>query len=77
MRRRIFDRFPDHAVLGEEQEDVSGNPESRYVWVLGPLDGTTDFMPSMVPVRFRRDTISYKKTAAKIIVRTKPRLTKG
>lgn len=39
----IQDRFPDHAVLGEEFGE-SGNPDARWRWVLDPLDGTTPFV---------------------------------
>ncbi len=34
--------FPDHAFFGEESGD-SGRPESDYIWVIDPLDGTTNF----------------------------------
>jgi myo-inositol-1(or 4)-monophosphatase len=34
--------FPDHAILGEE-EGSSGNAESEHLWVVDPLDGTTNF----------------------------------
>jgi len=33
--------FPDHAILAEES-GASG--ESEYVWVIDPLDGTTNFL---------------------------------
>ena len=36
-------RYPGHAILGEE--GVAGNlKESEYLWVLDPLDGTTNFL---------------------------------
>jgi len=34
--------FPLHALLGEEG-GVSGNPSSEYLWVVDPIDGTTNF----------------------------------
>lgn len=38
----ILRRFPDHTVLGEEGAEPShGTP---FVWVLDPLDGTTNFI---------------------------------
>ncbi len=37
--------FPDHAILGEEG-GVSGNPQSEYLWVVDPIDGTTNFAHS-------------------------------
>ncbi|HVE76708.1 MAG TPA: inositol monophosphatase family protein [Actinomycetota bacterium] len=41
LRRMIAGRFPDHAVLGEE-EGLIGDPASP-VWVLDPIDGTNNF----------------------------------
>ena len=47
MRQLIADRFPDHAVLGEEfgQEDR----DSTHRWILDPIDGTHSFVQG-VPV---------------------------
>ena len=42
LRRRILDRFPDHAILGEE----FGGDETRdaeHLWLLDPIDGTASF----------------------------------
>ncbi len=33
--------FPDHAVLGEEEN--AGSVEAEHLWVIDPLDGTTNF----------------------------------
>ena len=35
--------YPDHAFLGEET-GRSGNPDSDTVWIIDPLDGTTNFV---------------------------------
>jgi myo-inositol-1(or 4)-monophosphatase len=41
----IAGRFPDHAFLGEEQTGVSSfNLDDRLVWVVDPLDGTTNYV---------------------------------
>ena len=37
----IQDRFPDHAILGEEYGLISGT--SEYKWIVDPLDGTVNF----------------------------------
>jgi myo-inositol-1(or 4)-monophosphatase len=42
MRQMIHDRFPDHAVSGEEWGDEPGT--SRWSWSLDPVDGTRSFM---------------------------------
>ena len=34
--------FPFHSFLGEEG-GVSGNTSSEFLWVVDPLDGTTNF----------------------------------
>jgi len=33
--------FPDHAILAEESGEHQGN---EYIWVIDPLDGTTNFL---------------------------------
>lgn len=38
----IRKHYPNHAVLGEEG-GVSGDVTSEYLWVVDPLDGTTNF----------------------------------
>ena len=40
----IAERFPDHAVLGEEF-GAGGDPTSdpRFCWVFDPIDGTTNY----------------------------------
>ena len=40
---RIKTTFPDHAIVGEEDESASVEPLSDIVWVLDPLDGTRNF----------------------------------
>ena len=42
FRIRIAERFPDHAVLGEEMGG-SATPPSGPCWVFDPIDGTTNF----------------------------------
>jgi len=42
MRRLIGERFPAHAILGEEF-GPSGELGAAYCWVLDPIDGTASF----------------------------------
>ena len=44
FRAMIAERFPTHAVLGEEFE-ASGDREARppFCWVIDPIDGTTNY----------------------------------
>ncbi|MYC34016.1 MAG: inositol monophosphatase [Chloroflexi bacterium] len=46
LERRIAARFPTHGILGEE-DDASADGDTTaadFLWVLDPLDGTTNFM---------------------------------
>jgi histidinol-phosphatase len=42
LRKTIAERFPDHAILGEEFGQASSGSEAR--WVLDPIDGTKSFI---------------------------------
>ncbi len=44
LKEGISSSFPDHAVLGEEDTDGDDAVSSDYLWVLDPLDGTTNFL---------------------------------
>jgi myo-inositol-1(or 4)-monophosphatase len=37
----ILERFPGHAIYGEE--GVQGDPDSPHQWVIDPIDGTVNF----------------------------------
>ena len=53
MRERVGELFPAHGLIGEEgaeAPDVEGDPD--WVWVIDPVDGTTNFIngfPSSAP----------------------------
>ncbi|MCC6197925.1 MAG: inositol monophosphatase [Burkholderiales bacterium] len=36
--------YPDHAILAEEGTNKGANPNADYVWIIDPLDGTTNFL---------------------------------
>ena len=40
----IHSRYPDHTILAEEQ-GLTGN-ESDYLWIIDPIDGTTNYIHS-------------------------------
>ena len=47
LAAEISRRFPDHGILGEEateEEKQSEEPARDTLWVLDPLDGTTNFL---------------------------------
>src|SRR5262245_3684044 len=37
-------RFPDHAFFGEESGKSGDHAASDHVWIIDPLDGTTNFL---------------------------------
>ena len=36
--------YPGHAILAEESGSARGARDSEYVWIIDPLDGTTNFI---------------------------------
>ena len=40
----IHGSYPDHAILAEEGTGRDGNVGSEYLWIIDPLDGTTNFL---------------------------------
>ena len=36
--------YPGHGILAEESGSTRGAPHSEYVWIIDPLDGTTNFI---------------------------------
>lgn len=41
IRKRLTELFPDHGILGEEEDELKGS--SKYRWVVDPLDGTINY----------------------------------
>jgi histidinol phosphatase-like enzyme (inositol monophosphatase family) len=42
IREIIAELHPDHGIIGEEHDDVA--PDSEFVWVIDPIDGTLPFL---------------------------------
>ncbi|MFI5240992.1 MAG: inositol monophosphatase family protein [Microgenomates group bacterium] len=38
---RIKEKYPDHSILSEEEGEIAGS--SEYRWIVDPLDGTKEF----------------------------------
>jgi myo-inositol-1(or 4)-monophosphatase len=36
--------YPDHAILAEEGTSRGSNPDAEHMWIIDPLDGTTNFL---------------------------------
>ncbi|MBQ4814443.1 inositol monophosphatase [Pseudoalteromonas luteoviolacea] len=43
IRETILKSYPDHAIVGEELGHTDGK-DNDYLWVIDPLDGTTNFI---------------------------------
>ncbi len=41
IARVLLARYPDHAILGEEEN--CGSVEAEHLWIVDPLDGTNNF----------------------------------
>jgi len=41
LRERILERYPDHAILGEEEGETGSSP---CRWIIDPIDGTISFL---------------------------------
>ncbi len=40
----IHEAYPDHAILAEEGTAKGANADAENVWIIDPLDGTTNFL---------------------------------
>jgi myo-inositol-1(or 4)-monophosphatase len=43
LRTRVGERYPRHLMIGEESECSEGD-DSPFIWVIDPLDGTTNYL---------------------------------
>ena len=41
ITRVLLERFPDHAIFGEE--GIAGNQASPFQWIVDPIDGTVNY----------------------------------
>ena len=44
LSKAISGSFPEHGIVGEEDSQESEGPASEFLWILDPLDGTTNFL---------------------------------
>ncbi len=42
--RTLLEAYPGHGILAEESGREHGAKDSDYVWIIDPLDGTTNFL---------------------------------
>ncbi len=55
----LLGAYPDHGILGEESGNEFGNKNSDFVWIIDPLDGTTNFIHGF-PVYAVSIALSFK-----------------
>ena len=41
---QLLTAYPNHGILAEESGSEHGNPNADHVWIIDPLDGTTNFI---------------------------------
>ena len=47
LSKEIMARFPEHGIIGEEDEKPEDAVAPDFVWVLDPLDGTKNFLQGL------------------------------
>jgi histidinol-phosphate aminotransferase len=52
MRARVAERFPEHAIVGEELGATAGN---EWLWVFDPVDGTSAMVRTAIAEAFGAD----------------------
>src|SRR5574344_2935890 len=55
----LLTAYPGHGILAEESGQEYGAQNSDYVWIIDPLDGTTNFIPGF-PVYCVSIALSFK-----------------
>ncbi|MBI2611643.1 inositol monophosphatase [Candidatus Gottesmanbacteria bacterium] len=44
IRKRIWEKYPEHTILGEESYDIKKDySKEKNLWIVDPIDGTTNF----------------------------------
>ena len=74
LRRRIGERFPDHTIVGEEEEESVGAAGAPR-WILDPIDGTHSFTRGVemwaTLIAFERDGVVEVGVASAPAMRTR------
>lgn len=63
----ILQAYPGHGILGEETGRTHGAPHSDYVWIIDPLDGTTNFIHGL-PVYAVSIALAYRGQVQQAVV---------
>jgi myo-inositol-1(or 4)-monophosphatase len=63
----LLEAYPGHAILAEESGRARGAKHSEYVWIIDPLDGTTNFLHGF-PVYAVSIALAYKGKVEQAVV---------
>jgi len=63
----ILEAYPGHGILAEESGRTQGARHSDYVWIIDPLDGTTNFIHGF-PVYAVSIALSYRGQVQQAVV---------
>jgi myo-inositol-1(or 4)-monophosphatase len=63
----VLQAYPQHGIHGEETGKVHGNGKSDYVWIIDPLDGTTNFLHGL-PVYCTSIALAFKGQVQQAVV---------
>ncbi len=63
----VLQAYPQHGIHGEETGKIHGNGKSDYVWIIDPLDGTTNFLHGL-PVYCTSIALAFKGQVQQAVV---------
>ena len=63
----ILEAYPGHGILAEESGREHGSRDSEYVWIIDPLDGTTNFLHGF-PVYAVSIALAYRNQVQQAVV---------
>ncbi len=65
--RTLLEAYPGHGILAEESGREHGAKDSDYVWIIDPLDGTTNFLHGF-PVYAVSIALAYRGQVQQAVV---------
>ena len=63
----LLEAYPGHGILAEESGREHGAKNSEYIWIIDPLDGTTNFLHGF-PVYAVSIALAYKNQVQQAVV---------
>jgi myo-inositol-1(or 4)-monophosphatase len=63
----LLGAYPGHGILAEETGNTSGAKDSEYVWIIDPLDGTTNFIHGL-PIYCVSIALEYRGQVQQAVV---------